>query len=83
MMRGLYFKFRNVVFPPDTPHEIFRRPWSDWDIFVREVFHDKAIMALGNVFACTHKCATEDPFYTLWLMAFYERLSLPSIPLAA
>ena len=73
-MRGLYFKCRKVVFPPDTPYEVLRHPLSEWDIFVREVFHDRAPKVLGNVFACTYVCATEDPFTTTWLMGFYERV---------
>jgi hypothetical protein len=47
---------------------------SEWDIFIREVFHDKATIVLGNVFASTYMHATEDPFTTLWLMGFYERM---------
>lgn len=52
IMRGLYFKSRTVVFPPDTPYGILRHPLSEWDNLVREVFHDKAAKVLGNVFAC-------------------------------
>lgn len=47
---------------------------SEWDNLVREVFHDKAAKVLGNVFACAFVHATEDPFTTLWLMGFYERM---------
>jgi hypothetical protein len=78
IMRGLYFKCRKVVFPPDTPYEVLRHPLSEWDIFVREVFHDKPITVLGNVFACTCMHATEDPFTAAWLMCFYERLVFTS-----
>ena len=48
IMRGLYFKSRKVVFPPDTPYEVLRHPLSEWDNLVREVFHDKAAKVLGT-----------------------------------
>jgi hypothetical protein len=85
MVRGLYFHASRTLLPQDILLEVSRI-----DRFqIRSVWDDMEARGAGtnvihpHVFACRHYCDAQFPFYSRWLLLFYntiliEVLTLPS-----
>jgi hypothetical protein len=76
LVRGLYYDARRQYFPEEYIFELRRfEPW-DFERVLNEYqrHNPNGPRVLGDVFGCIFLSAIEDPFTTLWLMWFYERI---------
>lgn len=74
IVRGLYYDARKQRIPDDYTFTLLRYdPWDFKRIWqkVQQDLHPNGPRILGDVFGCTFVSATEDPFSTWWLLAFY------------
>ncbi len=74
--RGLYFDHRKTRIPSDYAVQIHRvMPWHFQEL--AKVFDVPGIngpRALGEVFLCQYMAATENPFFTFWLLSFFGKV---------
>jgi len=77
MVRGLYYDARCQRIPDNYSFQVLTYyPWDFanlWQKFKEERL-TLSKRALGNIFACGFLPAKEDPFVTMWLLSFYERV---------
>ena len=77
IVRGLYFRLREVVLPLDCKFEIRRldgegaKKW--WESFKDKQFNGPYILGDG-VFQCAYQYAAEDESVTSWMLVFYDRV---------
>lgn len=77
IVRGLYYDARRQRMPDNYSFLVLQ--YYPWD-FARlwQHFEEKQLTlshrSLGNVFGCGFLVSKEDPFITIWLLSFYERV---------
>jgi hypothetical protein len=76
IVRGLYYDARKQRLPNDYEVTVLRHdPWDYHEIYKAfNVSSRPATRRLGEVFACAFHGATEDPYITMWLLLFYNRV---------
>jgi len=81
IVRGLYFDARKMRLPNECSVEVYRPGlWNYNEILqVFRKLHVNGPRVLGNVFGCLFAAATEDPFFTLWALWFYERVLFTAV----
>jgi hypothetical protein len=74
IVRGLYFRLRNVVLPKECKFEV-RRLGIDDAKQCREAIPYKGPYGIGEgVFWCLYNYASKDEAITFWMFGFYERV---------
>lgn len=76
--RGLYYDARKQRLPDGYMIEVLRHLPHDFEALLKE-FHEKLHPSgrrLGNVFSAIYVRAKEDPFSTMWLIWFYDRVGI-------
>ena len=76
LVRGLYYDARRQRFPDGYTFELRRyQPWDIESVLGEYQRHNpNGPRIVGNVFGCIFLSAKEDPFSSLWLLWFYERV---------
>jgi hypothetical protein len=77
IVRGLYYDACRERIPNSYSFEV--RTYYPWDFMnLWQKFNEMRLTLnqriLGNVFACGFLIAQEDPFVSMWLLSFYERV---------
>jgi hypothetical protein len=77
IVRGLYFNALKQRLPDDCHFQIARHFFS-WQLdIIKDVMghlHMHGPRLLGDVFGCSYAIATEDPYRTMWILWFYNRV---------
>ena len=77
VVRGLYYNARKQRLPGGYTVEVLRYLPHDFEAVLSEFYgklHPNGPRTLGNVFSAIYILAKEDPFTTIWLMWFYDRV---------
>ena len=77
IVRGLYFRLRQIVLPSDCRFDVRRLGGEDakkwWEFFEENQYNGPYTLGDG-VFRCAYNYAALDDAITFWMLVFYDRV---------
>ena len=77
LVRGLYFRLRRIVLPPDCTFDVRRLGSEDankwWEFFKENQYNGPYTLG-DSVFWCAYQYAARDDAITFWILVFYDRV---------